>query len=111
MTLTETAFVQRALGLRPDGVPSAELTGLVRDFQAAHGLVVTGIVDPLTMRRLRATTTDGLTPLWYGTETQDEAVTARLGACDEATVRRLQSAAGLPPTGLIDEPTARTIGD
>ena len=111
MTLTETAFVQRALGFRPDGVPSAALTVEVRAFQADHGLVITGVVDDLTMRRLRATTTDGLVPLWFGAEGQDEVITERLGSCDQATIRRFQSAAGLTPTGVVDEATARTIGE
>jgi peptidoglycan hydrolase-like protein with peptidoglycan-binding domain len=111
MTLTETAFVQRALGLRVDGVPSAELVYEIRGFQRAHGLVVTGLVDDLTLRRLRATITDDLTPTWFGTDGQDAAVTERLGSCDEDTIRRLQSAAGLAITGAVDEPTARIIGD
>lgn len=111
MTPTETAIVQRALGLRPDGLPSEELTEAVRNFQQAHGLVVTGRIDPLTRSRIGATATYGLVPLWFETDWQDEAVAERLGSCDPDTIRRLQSAAGLRPTGLIDEQTARTIGD
>ena len=111
MTPGETAWVQRRLGLPADGVSSAELIIALRNFQRAWGLVITGEVDGPTRHALASLATEGLLPRWYGTEIADTVVASRIGGSDEDSIRRFQSAAGLPLTGVVDEETARRIGD
>lgn len=111
MNLDETARVQRRLGLTPNGVEDAALREATRDFQRRKGLVVTGEIDDRTAMALAGLATDGLLPAWFGTPDEADYVAARLGGSDPDAVRRFQSAAGLPLTGVVDEATARRIGD
>lgn len=105
------ARFQRRLGLRATGIADADMESAIRGFQRARGLVITGELDQRTVAALGSVPTAGLLPEWYGTEIQDTVVAARIGGSDEASIRRFQSAAGLPLTGLVDEATARRIGD
>ena len=99
---------QRRLGLRFDA-PADAMAEAVRQFQQGHGLLVTGVLDPETELALDRIPTFDLVPWWFGKPWQNEVVTSRLG--DEDGVRRFQSAVGLEPTGVVDELTARRMGD
>jgi peptidoglycan hydrolase-like protein with peptidoglycan-binding domain len=44
--------VQRALGIRVDGVYGSSTASAVRNFQRRNGLLVDGIVGPTTRRAL-----------------------------------------------------------
>ena len=103
------AGVQRRLGLPPTG--TGDVSREVRAFQRERGLTVSGALDEPTLRTLDNLPTAGLVPGWFGTETADAAVGARLGGCDRDTILRFQSAVRLPLTGVVDEPTAIKIGD
>ena len=80
----------------------------VRAFQLATGLVVSGVLDELTVAVWNATSID-IVPEWFDTPDQDDVVVSCLGDTD--AVRRFQSALGLEPTGVVDETTARHIGE
>ena len=105
--LTVASLQRLGLGFNPDEDAAREA---LRRFQNERGLLVTGALDEPTRLALDAIPTEGLVPEWWGTEEQDEAVAARLGASDEASIRRFQSARRLPLTGVVDEATAVALG-
>lgn len=100
-------------------------------FQRLTGLPVTGVMDELTVAAVRALQGRGgsgvldadvaarvgdlvaasLTPAWWSPALRDDpaAVAAVLGDRDEAWLRRFQSQHGVPPTGVLDEATARLL--
>lgn len=105
--------VQRKLGLPVTGEFDLSTTFAVRGFQKAEGLAGTGEVDEITAAALGPRAADRLVPEWYPGEPLfpgDQGYDLVLGDRDEAWLRRLQGTHGLPPTGVIDEPTARLIG-
>ena len=105
--------VQRKLGLPVTGEFDLSTVFAVRGFQKSVGLDGTGEVDAATAAALGPRATDALTPDWYPGEPLYpgfQAYDLVLGDHDEAWLRRLQGTHGLPPTGVIDEPTARLIG-
>jgi peptidoglycan hydrolase-like protein with peptidoglycan-binding domain len=103
--------VQRLLHLEMTGIFDDITETAVHGFQAGKGLLAHGEVDEPTARALQALATSTLIPEWYEKEERDEAVALRLGGCDEASIRRFQSAQQLPTTGVVDEETAKAIGD
>lgn len=103
------ALVQRLLGVRITGVWDEATARAVREFQRESGLLVTGLLDPPTERMIRSLPTRDLVPSWFCSDDRDRVVAERLG--DEDAVRRFQSAAGLFPSGVVDEETARRLGE
>ena len=110
-TPAEVRQAQKRLGLLPTGSVDNDLHSAVRTFQRDRGLLVDGDLNESTMRALEATVRDGLVPAWFGQPTQSVVVALILGASDKDTVRRYQSARGLPVTGVVDEATAVAMGD
>lgn len=100
-----TPTTTRRLGLVPPAAEAA-IHEAVREFQAEAGIPVTGELTPATEAALAARAHGYPTPLWWPS---DSVVAERVG--DEDAVRRFQSQAGLPVTGVVDEETARLIGD
>lgn len=106
----DVAQVQRRLGVVPHGIYDEETAALVRAFQIERGLLTTGEVDEPTWLALEGLITAGLVPAWFTEGRLDEAE-RRLGEpVTEASLRRYQSARGLPLTGLLDEQTAVALG-
>ena len=110
-THAEVRQAQRRLGLIPTGALDSEFTASLRTFQREHGLVVTGELDAPTIRALEVLPREGLLPEWYGKPGQSVVVALALGASTPDAIRRYQSARGLSVTGVVDEATARAIGD
>lgn len=103
----------------------------VRAFQRLTGLPLTGLMDELTVQAVRALqgrhptgvldadtaalvgdlVAAELTPAWWSPALLEgeQAWGPLLGGRDEAWLRRFQSQHGVPPTGVLDEVTARLL--
>jgi murein L,D-transpeptidase YcbB/YkuD len=121
--------IRRKLGLDPRGRYDDMCMELVRGLARKRKIHSDGDVDEATARELGESSTAGLTPEWYTRELQlwfegEDVRTARelLGVTGmrgenrydpdaEAAVRRFQSKHGLRLTGILDEETARFLGD
>jgi len=108
----DVSVIQRLLGLIPDGVFGISTQMVVRGFQRGVGLPLTGIVDDETAIALGPRSTDGIVPEWFikdihPGELEYDIVLHIFG--DEAGLRRFQGNHGRPPTGVVDETTARLI--
>lgn len=111
----DVAVVQRKLGVVPDGVFTSGLAEVVRGFQDRRGLPATGFVDEDTAMVLGEEAGYGRVPDWYGTDQGPGVVADLLGVTSPDDVRdavkRFQGNSGLPVTGVVDEATARKLGD
>lgn len=110
----DVAVVQRKLGLLPTGVADATLAVTVRGYQKGVGVPQTGAVDEPTARALGEQEGFGLLPAWWdGPVAEGDAQWTRvlglLGTRDIAGVKRFQGNHRIPPTGVIDETTARLL--
>lgn len=108
----DVSIVQRLLGLIPDGKYGFGTQMVVRGFQRGIGLPLSGYVDEETAIALGPRATDGITPEWFSQdihpgEPEYSIVLDIFG--DEAGLRRFQGNHGRPPTGVVDETTARLI--
>jgi len=111
----DVGAVQSILRCYPSGVMDEWTLAVVRGVQVAHGLPVTGRVDAETAAVIgpREREVREMPPEWFGQEyaTAEAAVRRILGAADEDTVRRFQSAHQLTVTGRVDAATAVAMGD
>lgn len=111
----DVAIAQRKLGLLPTGVADAALALVVRGFQKGVALPSTGVIDEGTAHELGEQEGFGLLPAWFERPEVGPAHGAYqhaldlIGAVDEAGLRRFQGNHHLPPTGLVDETTARLL--
>ena len=121
----DVAVVQRLLGLSVSGEWGDHTTVALRGAQRAARIAPTGVVDEETATMLGERATSGLTPDWFtrpvhpgSDDIAVDAVSSALGLVSGASnrewdsaVRRFQSQYGLDLTGVVDEATARLIGD
>ena len=110
----DVAVVQRKMGLLPTGRADAAFTLVVRGYQQGVGMYPTGVVDELTAREMGEQEGFGLLPSWWtepispnGQHYQD--ALDLIGATDIDGLKRFQGNHRLPPTGVIDETTARLL--
>jgi len=110
----DVAVVQRKMGLLPTGYADAALTLVVRGYQRGVGTHPSGIVDDLTAIEMGEQEGFGLLPVWWtepihpgGQHYQD--VLDLIGATGIDGLKRFQGNHQLPPTGVIDETTARLL--
>ena len=110
----DVAVVQRKMGLLPTGRADAVFTLVVRGYQHGVGMYPTGIVDNSTAREIGEQEGFGLLPVWWvgpvspsGQHYQD--MLDLIGATDVDGLKRFQGNHQLPPTGVIDETTARLL--
>lgn len=124
---SDVAIVQRKLLQPTTGVFDLALERLIKGVQMAKRLPATGVIDAPTATELGEKATAGLVPTWFVRDLQlwvegEDVRIARgllgLGVNDnrydpdaEAAVRRLQSANGIRPDGLVTEREALLIGD
>lgn len=115
----DVVVVQRKLCIRPDGEYSLGTAEVVRGYQRAMGLDPTGVVDAETADVLGEEAGAGLLPDWYKGADLSEGepgwdVVVRLLEVEpqRATdaLKRFQGNNGLPVTGIVDEWTARRLG-
>ena len=130
----QRALIERGYGLfgGADGVFGTATERAVRQYQAANGLAVTGIVDEATALRLAVLNAGGVVaPAWWnelrlgmggtGVAEAQEALTRRgfrvQGGADGLfsihmwySVRNFQRHNRLAVTGVIDEATAQKLG-
>ena len=112
----------RAKELAPadvDGVFGASTDQAVRDLQQSNGLVVDGIVGPITWSKvhpyreasptLRSGSLGPVVAMLQGVLKTGfgyaGAIDGVFGPVTEGVVRQYQTNAGLPVTGIVDEPT------
>lgn len=116
---SDVVVVQRKLCVRPDGEYTAGLAAVVRGYQHAMHLPVTGDVDDETAVQLGEEAGHDLLPEWFkggalspGDQGWDVVVDLLSVPASEArdALKRFQGNSGLPPTGVVDEWTARKLG-
>lgn len=110
----DVAIVQRKLGLLPTGDADPVLAITLRGFQKGVGVPQTGVVDEPTAVALGEQEGFGLLPAWWDGPVYPESdqylhALRLLGATDVAGVKRFQGNHHIPPTGVIDETTARLL--
>ena len=111
----DVLIVQRLLGLLPTGRFDAATVLTVRGFQRGAGLHPTGAVDDRTAFELGEQDGFGQLPPWWrepATRPGDPEYAHALellGADDMDGVKRFQGNHHLPPTGVVDETTARLL--
>ena len=102
-----------------DGVFSSQTEDAVKDFQQSNGLVVDGVVGPVTWSHvhpyreaspiLRAGSLGPVVAMLQGVLKTgfgySGAIDGIFGPVTEAVVRQYQTDSGLPVTGVMDEPT------
>lgn len=105
--------VRRKLRLSP-GVFDSACSAAVRAFQRGARLPMTGVVDEETAAALGEREGFGLLPRWWqgrevceGGEEWDTHVRPLVG--DSDGLKRFQGTHHLPPTGIVDETTARIL--
>lgn len=111
----DVMVVQRKLGVATTGVFDGSLSLTVRGLQSVAGLPTTGVVDAVTAAELGEMAGFGLLPPWWSGEpiTESDAVfeyaVSLIGGGGVDALRRWQGNHRLPPTGLVDETTARLL--
>jgi peptidoglycan hydrolase-like protein with peptidoglycan-binding domain len=85
----DVAAVQRALGIKADGVLGAQTKRAVRRFQRRHGLKVDGVVGPQTLAAL------GLRRTATESSTGSAALLAQIAACESGGNPAAVSSGGL----------------
>lgn len=115
---SDVAVVQRKMFVMPTGEFDEGLAAVVRGYQSVMHLHTSGVVDELTAEALGEEAGADLLPDWYkgqpvypGIQGWD-VVVRLLGAKTDAVaaLRRFQGNHGLRPTGVVDEWTARKLG-
>lgn len=92
--------IQRAVGAEEDGIYGPETASKVRLYQAAHGLVVDGIVGPITWGRIAGR------PVEHDGSAKGLDVDGKLGPL---TVRELQRRLDVTADGIIGPVTIRAL--
>lgn len=112
----DVQIAQRKLGLVPTGLFDTAMTLTVRGYQHTLGLPVTGVVDADTANEMGEQEGFGLLPSWFrpGIKPGDEEffhVLELIGATptDPDALKRFQGNHHLPPSGVVDETTARLL--
>jgi hypothetical protein len=113
-TGSDVAVVQRKMGLLPTGHADPAFTLVVRGYQKGVRLPATGIVDDLTAVELGEQEGFGLLPVWWTGpvspgEPHYQNTLDLIGATDTDGLKRFQGNHQLPPTGVVDETTARLL--
>jgi peptidoglycan hydrolase-like protein with peptidoglycan-binding domain len=115
----DVVIVQRKLCILPDGEYSLGTAEVVRGYQRVMGLEPTGVVDEETAVALGEEAAAGLLPDWYKGRDLSEGepgwdVVVRLLEVEPHravdALKRFQGNNGLPVTGVVDEWTARRLG-
>ena len=110
----DVAVVQRKMGLLPTGHADVAFTLVIRGYQHAVGMYPTGTVDNLTASEMGEQGGFGLLPDWWteplhpGEQHYQHGLDL-IGAIDSDGLKRFQGNHQLPPTGVIDETTARLL--
>lgn len=110
----DVVVVQRKLGLLPTGHADASFPLVVRGYQKSVLLPPTGVVDDLTATELGEQEGFGLLPTWWTGpigpgETYYQPALDLIDATGIDGLKRFQGNHQLPPTGVIDETTARLL--
>jgi murein L,D-transpeptidase YcbB/YkuD len=122
----DVTVMRRILGL-PPGALDDDAMQCVRGVQRVSGLPESGLVDEATAKAIGESASADLAPAWFERDIQlwcqgedVRAVRALLGLGSrddrydpdaESIVRRIQSANGITPTGILGFEEARIIGD
>ena len=106
--------VQSLLLCYPSGSYDLQTCAAVTGFQVGAGIPAHGWVDDVTAAALGPQASDGSLPEWWEADLHPgdagyEEAAAIVGG-GQAAVRRFQGNGGLRATGVIDEGTARLIG-
>lgn len=120
----DVRIVRRKLGLDPDGIYDRTVEEMIRGMGGKKGRVTKATAGKLGEAEASKA---GLVPEWYlrplqlwfeGEDVRALRSLLGLGRADnrydpdcEAAVRRVQSAHGMRPTGLVDEETAKVLGE
>jgi peptidoglycan hydrolase-like protein with peptidoglycan-binding domain len=108
------ARLQRALGIRADGVFGPQTRAAVRTYQARHGLAADGIVGPKTRSALFGRPAGGrLIRAWWVAPLQralDVPVDGVYGPISRAAVRAYQARHGLIVDGIVGPKTLGHLG-
>lgn len=112
---SDVVVVQRKLGVKPTGLFDRGLEVVVRGYQFCMGLAQTGQVDEETAAELGQEAGYDLKPDWFTKDIRCgdpgwSVVADRLGSDDVDALKRFQGNNGLRPTGVVDEWTARKLG-
>jgi len=110
----DVAVVQRKMGLLPTGRADAVFTLVVRGYQRGVGTYPSGIVDDLTAIEMGEQEGFGLLPVWWTGPISFDGQGYQhglnlIGANGIDGLKRFQGNHQLPPTGVIDETTARLL--
>ena len=115
----DVVVVQRKLGVRPTGLFGPGDSAVVRGYQYAMGLQPSGQVDDATAVELGEAAGHDLLPDWWTGEavtsihplwpTVVRLLDAPVGGAVDA-LKRFQGNNGLSVTGVVDEWTARRLG-
>jgi len=111
------AAVQRALGVRADGVMGPQTRAAIRRFQRSHGLPVVGVAGPLTRAALGLDGSEARATPRAATGTSVADVQRHLGVDADgvigpqtrAAIRSFQSTHSMPATGHLDSTTRAAI--
>lgn len=122
----DVIVIKRKLGLTPEGVYDRTTRALVMGMAKRSNVSTEGEVNGDVAVALGPAADDGIPPEWFKRELRHfdagddvRSLNKALGLDPgddrfreetEAAVRRLQSANGLEPTGLVDEELSRMIG-
>ena len=126
-TGSDVRVIQRRLGLDATGVFDEGTQAVVRGKQKKHKLPTTGEVDADTASAIGERATEGLKPEWWCRDINLWMVGPDVAACNtllghpregdtytpevESATKRLQSEHGIDTTGVVDEQTAKIMGD
>lgn len=123
----DVRIVRRKLGFQPDGPYDLSVSRMVMSLAKKKNIEFSGSVTANEAEALGPAADAALTPEWYERDLEmwchegaDVATLNAILGCPadnrftpetEQAVRRLQSGAGVFPTGIVDEDTAKLVGD